>query len=290
MDEVDWKIIVELHRHPNITRTADRLCMTQPALSKRLQAIERGLGVQLVLRTSRGVVFTPAGEYVATAAARTLAQFDEIKRNIVSLGDGRSGVIRIGATNSFARFTLPRVLKQYKQLYPDVEFDISTGITASIIDLLDGYQIHVGFIRGEADRDFDKELVGTEQACLVNRTEIALSDLPRLPQIAYLTDPFAIALLDDWWHSHFSVPPMIGMRANHGETCHEMIVNGLGYGIFLSPNFVSRSDDVFRLPLTYPDGSPLVRKSWMVWRGEFGGFPLVQRFLTYMRTQLAAGM
>ncbi|NVO15312.1 MAG: LysR family transcriptional regulator [Rhodoplanes sp.] len=290
MDEVDWKIVVELHKSPSITRTADRLCMTQPALSKRLQLIERELGVRLVMRTSRGVVFTPTGEYVAAEAVKTLGHFDEIKRNIVRLGDGRSGVIRLGATNSFARFTLPRALRHYKQVYPDVEFDISTGVSASIIDLLDGYRSHVGFIRGETQRDFDRVLIGTEQACLVSRTTIDLADLPRLPQIAYLTDPFAIKLVEQWWNSRFSAPPLIGMRANHGETCHEMIANGLGYGIFLSPDFISPTDDLFHLPLTYPDGSPLARNSWMVWRREFAEWPLVRNFLAYMQSQLVVGL
>jgi DNA-binding transcriptional LysR family regulator len=290
MDEVDWKIIVELHDNPNITRTAERLFITQPALSKRLQLIERELGARLVLRTTKGVVFTPVGEYVAAEANKTLAHFDEIKSGIVRRGDGRSGVIRIGATNSFVRFKLPRMLGDYKQSHTDVEFDISTDITAGIIDLLDNYRIHVGFIRGETDKEFERALVGTEQAVLVSRTKIALSDLPRLPQIAYLTDPFAIKLVDQWWHSRFSDPPVIGMRANHGETCHEMIANGLGYGIFLSSDFVSRSEALFRLPLTYPDGSPLVRNSWMVWRKAFAEWALVGNFLGYMRERIAGDL
>jgi DNA-binding transcriptional LysR family regulator len=287
MDEVDWKIVVELHKNPNITRTAETLSITQPALSKRLQQIERWLGVQLVLRTTKGVVFTPAGEYVATEAAKLLAHFGEIKRSIVRRGDGRSGVIRIGATNSFVRFKLPRILHQYKQSHADIEFDIATDITAGIIDLLDSYRVHVGFIRGETDKGFEKELVGTEQAVLVNRGKIELSDLPRLPQIAYLTDPFAIKLMDQWWYSRFSVPPTIAMRANHGETCHEMIANGLGYGIFLSSDFFNPSEALFHLPLTYPDGSPLVRNSWMVWRKEFAEWALIRSFLAYMHDRLA---
>ena len=289
MDEADWKLIVELHNNPSITRTAERLFTTQPAVSKRLQVIERELGVQLVMRTSKGVIFTPVGEFVAAEAAKVLAHFADIKRTIARLGDGRSGTIKLGATNSFARFTLPRLLSQYKQTYADVEFDISTGITANILELLDGYRVHVGFIRGETDGDFEKLLIDTEQACLVNRTPIALADLPHLPQIAYLTDPFAIRLVEQWWHSHFSEPPLIGMRANHGETCHEMIANGLGYGIFLSRDFVMRSGDLFHLPLTYPDGSPLTRNSWMVWRREFAEWPLVSNFLDHIRDEFVRG-
>ncbi|MFT3963637.1 LysR family transcriptional regulator [Propionivibrio sp.] len=286
MDESDWKIIVELHKTPNITRTAERLFMTQPTLSKRLQMIESSLGARLVLRFSKGVVFTPEGEYVAGQASRVLAQMDEIRKNLLRIGDGQSGTIKLGMTNAFARFTIPPLLMQYKQLHPDVEFDIATDISAGIIKMLADNQVHVGFVRGDMEGDFERELISTEQACLVSKNEISLEDLPKLPQITYLKDPFARKLLDEWWSGHFSKPPLIGMHANHGDTCHEMIANGLGYGIFLSPNFVNHSRGLYRQPLFYKDGRPLVRNSWMVWNKEFSDVPLVKGFLGHMRERL----
>jgi DNA-binding transcriptional LysR family regulator len=286
MDESDWKIVVELHKTPNITRTADRLCMTQPTLSKKLQTIEASLGARLVLRYSKGVVFTPEGEYVAEQATRVLSQLEEIRGNLLRIGDGLSGTIRLGMTNAFARFTVPPLLMQYKQRHPDVEFDIATDISSGIISLLEDHRVHVGLVRGDSPGDFQRELISTEQACLVSKTEIPLEDLPKLPQISYLKDPFAKKLLDDWWYSYFSKPPLLGMHANHGDTCHEMIANGLGYGIFLSPNFVSHSRNLFRRKLFYLDGRPLVRNSWMIWNRELSDVPLVKRFLGYMREQL----
>ncbi len=149
MDESDWKIIVELHKTPNITRTAERLFMAQPTLSKRLQMIESSLGARLVLRFSKGVVFTPEGEYVAGQASRVLAQMDEIRKNLLRIGDGQSGTIKLGMTNAFARFTIPPLLMQYKQLHPDVEFDIATDISAGIIKMLADNQVHDANVRGD---------------------------------------------------------------------------------------------------------------------------------------------
>lgn len=289
MNESDWRILVELHKTPNITRTADRLFMTQPTLSKKLQGIERSLGAQLVLRFSKGVVFTPEGEYVAEQASKVLSHLEEVRGNLLRIGDGLSGTIRLGMTNAFARFTIPPLLMHYKELHPDVEFDISTDISAGIIRIVEANQVHVGLVRGDTEGSFERELISTEQACLVSKTEIALEDLPRLPQITYLKDPFAKKLLDDWWYDHFSKPSLIGMHANHGDTCHEMIANGLGYGIFLSPNFVSHSRGLFKTPLFYKDGRPLVRNSWMIWSGEFSDVPLVKRFLAYARERLMTG-
>jgi DNA-binding transcriptional LysR family regulator len=287
MDESSWKIVVELKRTGNITRAADRLFMSQPNLSKKLQAIEYELGVRIVVRTPKGVSFTPEGEYVAHEAAEVLARFAEIRKNLLKIGDGRAGTIKIGMTNAFARYTLPSWLRHYKTTFPDVDFDVVTDISSRIVERLTNDEIHVGFIRGDLDGDFERTLVSADHAHLVNRDAIEFADLPKIPQICYLSDPYALKLLDGWWHAHFTRPPLVGMRANHGETCLEMVANGLGYGIFLSPHFLARSTELFRRPLFYPDGRPFGRNSWMISTPAFSALPLVANFLGYIRGEIA---
>jgi DNA-binding transcriptional LysR family regulator len=194
-------------------------------------------------------------------------------------------------TNGFARSTLPPYLKDYKLRYPRVEIDVVVDISINIIELLRKYAIHVGFIWGETECDFGRMLVSTEQACVVNKVPIELDELPRPPQIVYLRDPFSKRLLDGWWRDRFVEPPLIGMHANHGDTCREMILAGLGYGIFLSRAFVGaagvgEAGGLFQLPLVFRDGSPLTRNSWMVWQKEFFELPLVRNFIEYMKANL----
>lgn len=286
MDRNSWKIIAELRRTPNITKAADRLAMTQPALSKRLRLIEEDLGVRLVIRTPKGVSFTPEGEYVAQEAKKLLAHFAEIRSTLLHFGDHRSGTIRIGMTNSFLRYTLPSHLKDYKAQYPGIEFDTVTDVSSGIAERMERGEIHVGFIYGEIDGRFDRIRIGQEQACLVNIDEIALADLPSARQISYISDPFARRLLDSWWSSHFTRPPLIGMRANHGETCLEMIANGLGYGLFLSPKFVVGAPALYRAPLYFADGTPVARNAWMISRPDFQDMSLVADFLQYMKRSI----
>lgn len=290
MDESSWKIIAELYRTLNVTRAAERLFMTQPNLSKKLQGIENHLGIKLVLRSQKGVVFTPEGEYIAQEASKVLAHFDEVRRHLLKIGDGHAGLIKLGMTNAFARYTLPPCLKRYKAHHAEVGFDISTEISSHIVRQLEDDIIHVGFIRGDFEGGFERQLMATEQAYLVNGEPIELSELPKLPQISYLSDPISRRLLDNWWSNHFPKPPLIGMRANHGDTCLEMIANGLGYGIFLSPNFLGPSASLFKCPLFYADGSPFERQSWMIWKKDSAEIPLVARFLRYMKDEIQSGL
>ena len=284
MNNSTWKIVAELHATPNVTRTAERLNMTQSALSKRLQQIEDELGAQIVVRFSKGVILTPEGEYLAGKAREFLTGYEEIRRTILQVGNGESGLIRIGATNGFARSILPPYFKEYRRRFPNVEIDITTDISVNLINRLKEYSIHVGFICGETDCDFERVLISADQARAVSSTPITLADLPRLPQIVYLRDPFSKKLLDAWWHDHFAEPPQIGMHANHGDTCREMALAGLGYAIFLSNAFLSENSGLFELPLTYADGRPLIRNSWMVWQKDISWIPLVRNFVDFMRS------
>jgi DNA-binding transcriptional LysR family regulator len=290
VDEASWKMIAELRRTPNITRAAGRLFMSQPNLSKKLQGIEAMLGVRLVLRTSKGISLTPEGEYLADEAEQMLAKLTEIRRNLLRLGSGTSGTVRLGMTNGFARHLLPPCLRRFKQAYPDAAFDIATDISGGLVRRLERNEIHVGFIRGEEQDGFEHALIGSEQACLVHAAPIALDALPQTPQIAYLSDPFARRLVTRWWQSHFRVRPLIGMRANHGDTCLEMIANGLGYGIFLAPNFVGQSRRLYSTPLHFADGQPVLRQAWMIWRQEFSEIPLIRNFLMHMKGEIADGL
>ncbi|WP_347555686.1 LysR family transcriptional regulator [Robbsia sp. KACC 23696] len=288
MNNLDWKIVSELHATPNISKTALRLNMTQSALSKRLQQIESEMDVQIVLRFSKGVVFTPEGEYLAEKARAFLAEFDDIKKTILQVGSGRSGQLRIGATNGFARSTLLLYLKKFQQAFPGVELSVSADISANLIASLKDYTAHVGFICGETDVEFERVLISQDQARAVSSTPITLADLPTLPQIVYRRDPFANKLVDAWWRDRFKEPAIIGMRANHGDTCREMVAAGLGYGIFLSNVFLPEDHGLYELALTYADDTPLIRNSWMVWQKDMRAIPLVRNFVDFMQEQLEA--
>ena len=61
MDEKDYELLHALDETRNITHAADKLYMTQSALSKRIKALEQELGVEIVLRSRQGIRFTPAG-------------------------------------------------------------------------------------------------------------------------------------------------------------------------------------------------------------------------------------
>ena len=91
MEDRDWLILQILHEQKNITRTAQALFISQPALTARLRQIEEEFGAKIVHRTTKGVHFSPKGEYLAKESATILARLREIKDQVMKYGQRDRG-------------------------------------------------------------------------------------------------------------------------------------------------------------------------------------------------------
>ena len=78
MDEKDFELLEALDETRNITHAADKLYMTQSALSKRIKSMEQELGVEILLRSRQGIRFTPAGEKVLERSRAALRQMEQL--------------------------------------------------------------------------------------------------------------------------------------------------------------------------------------------------------------------
>lgn len=88
MNEQDYELLIELYKTKNITRTAQELFLTQPAVTKRLQNIERELKNQIILRSKHGIAFTPVGESLIPHARKILEESRKFRELAVASADG----------------------------------------------------------------------------------------------------------------------------------------------------------------------------------------------------------
>lgn len=281
MEYRDWRILQTLYKEQNITKTAQSLYISQPALTKRLRQIEVEFGVQIAQRKSRGVDFTPEGEYLAGCADEMLLRLRKIKEHVANMGDQVTGTLRLGVSNYFARYKLPMLLKLFKQEYPNAEFKVSTGWSKDIYKAVYNQDVHVGFVRGNYNWTDKKLLLFEETICVVSKEPLDIRDLPNLPRIDYDTDPLLKALLENWWTENYSQPSLIAMEVDKADTCKEMVACGLGYAIL--PRFVLNGmEDLCKVELTDRDGSPIKRKTWMFYHQESTELKIVNAFVRFM--------
>lgn len=282
MEIRDWLILQVLLEQKNITKTAHALYISQPALTARLRQIEDEFGIRIVDRGSKGVHFTPQGEYLARRAADVIAQFRDISEQVKDMSDNVAGRLRLGASNYFTQYQLPRLLKMFKLRYPKVEFQVTTAWSQQVVSMVHNHTIHVGFVRGDYGWQDEKCLLFEETMCIASAEEIDLSILPRLPKIEYQTDPRIKIIMDDWWRENFSGPPYVSMTVNHVDTCKSMVLNGLGWAILPSA-ILNDTAHLHKVNLKDKAGRPLTRRTWMFYQNAALQSSMVRSFIDFVK-------
>ena len=171
MDEKDFEILSTLNETRNITRAAEQLYITQSALSKRIKAIEKELGIEMLIRSRQGIRFTPAGEAVLTHSTCAAREMELMRRHIDTMNEEICGTLNTGISINFALYKLPDILADYHKKYPKVNLQITTGQSRHLYrQMLDG-SLDIAVLRGEYPWDGIQFLLSQENICLVYNQE-----------------------------------------------------------------------------------------------------------------------
>ncbi|GAB4073829.1 LysR family transcriptional regulator [Barrientosiimonas marina] len=279
----DWEILDALFATENITQAARRLFLSQPTLTSRIRSLEDYYGVTLIIRKQRGITFTPEGEVLARHARKMLSEQVHIEEKLSNMKQQVAGTLRVGVSNFFALNKMPKLLRLFKQKYPNVEFQVITGWSSEMYRRLLNHDVHIGFIKGDYSWKDHKELLYEEDICIASPWEFTWSTLPQLPRIDYNTDEKMWAIIDNWWYKNYKQHPNINIQVNQVETCKEMIINGLGYAI-LANLVVREHTDIITTPLHYPSGEAITRKTWMYYHDDSLQLNIVRAFVNFLRT------
>jgi LysR family transcriptional regulator for metE and metH len=146
-------LVHEIAATGSVTRAAEKLHLTQSALSHQLRDIESRLSVQLFLRLGRRMVLTPAGERVLASARRVLDDLGRTEDELRTLAEPDSGVLRLCTQCHTGYHWLPRLLHAFHRQHPGVDVQIMVDATKRPLEaLLDG-QIDLALVNVEpADR------------------------------------------------------------------------------------------------------------------------------------------
>lgn len=116
----------------SVRAAADRLVVSQPAVSGAVSALERELGVDLFERVGRGLRITPPGEAFAASARASLQQLDQGVRLVRSVDEPGRGIVRIAAIATAAERMLLPLLAEFRRAYPEAEVTVRVGNRATV--------------------------------------------------------------------------------------------------------------------------------------------------------------
>lgn len=138
---------VETARRQSVSRAAEALFISQPALTSRLKGLERDLGAQLFVRTPRGMRLTDAGNAFLPYAVRALETLTDGRMQVNALERGGAGRLVVGAAPAVSTYVLPVLLKRFSESYPRVSISVRTGHSEEILELVLAEQVTVGLVR-----------------------------------------------------------------------------------------------------------------------------------------------
>lgn len=277
MDEKDYELLLDLNETKNITKTAQRLYLTQPAITKRIQKMEEELKCPLFLRSKKGVILTPSGESIIPYAKEILINSRRLKEQALACQNKICGTLRLGASLNFSHYRLPAILKEYTGKYPDVDIQITTGQSKQLFQLLNRDEISIAILRGQFPWEEASHLISTEPICFVCSRENKGRPLTEYPYIGRHTDTNLSGRIQHWLSDHKLGQIRPSLWIDSIDTCKEMARYGLGWCIL--PRICLDDFDGHIEDLYMDNGSPFVRNTYVLYRESYGKLPQVQLFL-----------
>lgn len=283
LDTKSWLILKTLYEEKNITKAAEKLFISQPALSYRIKQLEEELDVTILLRSRRGVTFTTEGEHLVQYSLKMLNELQNVRDLLRGMNNSEKGTIRLGVATNFARHSLPVILGEFSNQYHNIQYNLYTGITKKIIQMIENNEIYVGIIRGSVPWNGPEVLLDEEEICIISKYPYDIKKLPSLPRISYYTSPTLDDTIDKWWNENFYVPPNVTMNLDNIETSLKLVLEGLGYAIVPSIGLDDIGKKLYIQPITDKKGKPITRETRLIFNENSLKFPIIKTFIKFIK-------
>lgn len=225
----------------SVSRAADRLAMSQPALSRELAELELELGVSLLKRHARGVTLTPAGEALKRRAEMILGLLGTVRDEVNAAADQPSGRVAFGMPPSMSgAFTAPLV-QAFRERYPAVRLQVREGTSAQLRTALLAREIDFAVLSAPVSepqldvRPFFTEplvLVGPPDVVLPAKPELTIEDVADYPLILPMVPNASRMLIETAFEQHGRQPQVV--LETDVAPIAQFIARGLGYTILPS--------------------------------------------------------
>lgn len=285
----EYELLVCLADELNMRKSAEKLFLSQPALSQRLQTIESRWNTKIFVRTQKGLLLTPEGEAIVKHAASVIEREREIQENLEAMEGVVRGTLRIACASVVAQSFLPRVLKEFSARYPKVRISLQTGWSSEVHQLLAQGVVHFGIVRGATNWKSVRKPLFKDKLVLVDREIERIEEVfeSERPFIQFRSDSNYYQVIQDYWQRNFGKMPKQAMFVDQMETSRQMALNGIGFAILPEITLLGDTEGIHEIPLVEKDGSVLGRETTLLAYEQSLALPQVDAFMKVMNEYLA---
>ncbi len=223
----------EVVRRGSVTAAAQALYVTQPALTARLNALERSLGAPLLVRRRGGVRLTEAGRAFLPYAERALQAVSEGRTVLADLSRGAAGHVAICASPIVSTYALPTILNRFSSTHPGVQVAVRTGHSEEMIELVKRDEVAVGLLRAFNEPDVEQFTLYEDELVLVVHAAHPCGDVVRLADLG--GEQFVLFDRASSYHEltnamflEAGIAPRSVMELDNVDSAKKMIELGLG--------------------------------------------------------------
>jgi DNA-binding transcriptional LysR family regulator len=166
----------------SFTRAAEQLGLSQPTVSQHIRRLEQAAGRQLVSRDTRSVALTDNGEAMAGFARSILAAHDDAVAYFT--GSAMSGRLRFGAADELALSELPTILREFRQLYPRINLELTVTQSGTLLRRLAANYLDLVFVNQVAESGRGR-LVRRDRLVWVGLERTQIDPAQPVPVITY---------------------------------------------------------------------------------------------------------
>lgn len=246
-DPVLLKTFVTVAETLNFTQAGALLGLSQPTVSQHIRKLEHAAGRNLVTRDTRDVRLTDNGDALLGFARTILAAHDEAASYFT--GSAMRGRLRFGSADDLALTQLPQILRDFRQLYPQINLELTVSQSGSLMRRLRAGQLDLVFVKQESGDPLGR-LVRRDRMVWVGHKSVTIDPSAPLPLIVYqapsLSRTFAIRALESvgrTWRITCNVKEVNGVLA--------AVRAGIGVAVFpqsLLPNDLVELPSSMSLP------------------------------------------
>ncbi len=243
IDRDDLRVVLAIRNHGRIALAAEHLGVTAAAVTKRLGAIEKKLGVKLFQRTTRRMKTSDEGELCALLATDLLGRFDDLETQVTARSERPTGLIKLVSNTGFGRIHLAPQIVAFHARYPDIHVELH--LSNQLPDLLaQGFDAAVWLWGPTSTQWVVSKLASNYRLVVASPSYVQRHGLPRTPADLEGHQCIAMAQRDVFnrlWRLQ-KLDPRVrtapvdvkvtgALRSNSGEVCRDWAIAGCGVAL-----------------------------------------------------------
>ena len=293
MDIKELEAFVYVVENCSFSRAAELLHLTQPTISSHISALERKLGIKLVVRTTKETYPSDAGKLLYGYAKEILLLRENAAAALHNFSHDMRGNITIAASGVPSRHHLPRLLQSFQEKYPEITFSIQMEDSPRVTELVVARSVEIGFCgtKTENHKCIYREFASEPMAVVTPNTEeyrallgkpFPIERLKTTPFIGREKDSGTYAVVGEILTSLGIEPAQlsVAVEARSTENVKQMVAEGLGIAI-IGRNGARDYEKLGKILLFPFEDSKLYRNLYIAKHKNNILSPIAQKFYDY---------